>query len=78
MRKAARGHDIGFEATTVGQGLAMDVGFMFNSSKKNRAKFLMVTNGGNSYCLIYDFYSELLIGVTMRGKLSLSRGSTPF
>jgi hypothetical protein len=47
----------------------MDVGFMFQSSKnKNRAKYLMGINGGNAYCLIYVFHSELLFGVTMRGK----------
>jgi hypothetical protein len=69
MRKAARGHDICFEATAVGPGLAMDVGFMFQTSKnKNRAKRLIGINDGNMYCLIYDIFSELLFGVKMRGK----------
>jgi hypothetical protein len=69
MRKAARGHNIGFEATAVGQGLAMDVGFMFQNSKnKNRVARLIGINGGNAYCLLYDFYSELLFGVNIRGK----------
>jgi hypothetical protein len=69
MRKAARGHNIGFEATAVGQGLAMDIGFVFQNSKnKNRVKRLMGINGGKAYFLLYYFYSELLFGVTMRGK----------
>jgi hypothetical protein len=69
MRKAAREHNISFEATTVGQGLAMDVGFMFQKSKnKNRVTHIMGINGDNVYCLLYDFYSEMLFGVTMRGK----------
>jgi hypothetical protein len=69
MRKAARGHEPGVTATAVGQGLAMDVGFMFQTSKdKNRAKRLMGINGNNAYCIIYDFMSELILGVTMRGK----------
>jgi hypothetical protein len=29
MSKTACGHDTVFEATTVGQGLTMDIGFMF-------------------------------------------------
>jgi hypothetical protein len=33
MRKVARGSDPAFEATVVGQGLALDVGFMFQRSK---------------------------------------------
>jgi hypothetical protein len=70
MRKAGCGHDCGFVATTVGQGLALDVGFMFGLSKdKNRDKRLKVTNGGTAYCLIYDFKSKLIFGVTMSGKL---------
>jgi hypothetical protein len=69
MRKAAHGHTIGVEATSVGQGLVMYVGFMFQTSKnKHRATRLMGINSCNVYCLLYDFYSELLFGVTMRGK----------
>jgi hypothetical protein len=65
----ARGHARRFDATRVGQGLALDVGFMFGRSKdKNRAKRLEGINGGNAYCIIYDFKSELLFGVTMSGK----------
>jgi hypothetical protein len=69
MRKAARVHTTGFVATAVGQGLAMDVGFMFQTSKnKNCAERLRGINGGNTYCLLYDFISEILFRVTMRGK----------
>jgi hypothetical protein len=69
MRKASRGHAPGFTATTVGQGLALDIGFMFQTSKnKNRTKRLVGMNGNKTYCIIYDFYSELIFGVTMRGK----------
>jgi hypothetical protein len=47
----------------------MDVGFMFQTSKnKNRAIRIMGINGGNAYCLLCAFYSELLFGVTMSGK----------
>jgi hypothetical protein len=46
MRKAARGHDNGFEATAVGHGLATDVGFMFQTLKnKNSDTRLMGLNG---------------------------------
>jgi hypothetical protein len=70
MRKAARGNGPGFVATAVGQGLAMDVCFIFQTSKyKNRAKCLMGINCNNAYCIIYDFMSELIFGVTMRGKI---------
>jgi hypothetical protein len=70
MRKAARGHARGFVATRVGQGLALDVGFMFGRSRdKNRAKRLEGLNGGNAYCIIYDFKTEALFGVTMSGKI---------
>jgi hypothetical protein len=69
MQKAARGHDRGFAVTAVGQSLALDVGFIFGRSKdKNRAKRLEGINGGNTYCLINDFKSELIFGVTMSGK----------
>jgi hypothetical protein len=70
MRKAARGHARGFVTTRVGQGLALDVRFMFGRSKdKNRAKRLEGLNGGNAYCIIYDFKTEALFGVTMSGKI---------
>jgi hypothetical protein len=69
MRKAARCHDRGFVTTAVGQGLVLDAGFMFGRSKdKNRVKRLKGINGGKAYCLIYDFKSELIFGVTMSGK----------
>jgi hypothetical protein len=69
MCKSTRGHGTGFEATAVGHGLAMDVSFMFQKSKnKNRAKRLIDMNGGNAYCIIYVFLSELLFGVMMKGK----------
>jgi hypothetical protein len=67
--KAARGHAPGFVATSVGQGLALDVGFMFQRSKNAaRAKRLLGISGNNTYCVVYDFKSEVLFGVTMRGK----------
>jgi hypothetical protein len=70
MRKAACGHARGFVATAAGQGLALDVVFIFGRSKdKNRATRLKGLNGGNTYCIIYDFLSELLFGVTMSGKV---------
>jgi hypothetical protein len=69
MRKTARGHDTGFKATAVGQGLAMDIGFMFQKLKNNnRAKNFMCIKGGNAYCIIYDLFSELLFGATTREK----------
>jgi hypothetical protein len=69
MRKTARGHSTGYASTAVGQGLTMDVGFMFQQSKsKNRSKQLIGINGENAYYIIYNFFSELLFRVTMRGK----------
>jgi hypothetical protein len=70
MRKAASGHTRGFVATRLGQGLALDVGFMFGRSKdKNRAKCLEGLNGVNAYCIIYDFKTEAIFGVTVSGKI---------
>jgi hypothetical protein len=70
MIKTARKHNTGFEATAVGQGLVMDIGFMFQKSKNtNRAKRLIGINGGNAYCIIYNFFSELLFGATIKGKI---------
>jgi hypothetical protein len=61
MRKAARGHAPGFVATTVSQGLALDVGFMFQTSKnKNRDKRLFGINGSNAYCGIYYFLGKYM------------------
>jgi hypothetical protein len=69
LRKAARGNAPGFVATSVGQGLAIDVGFMFQQSKNAaRAKLLLGINGNNAYCVVYKFKSEVVFGVTMRGK----------
>jgi hypothetical protein len=69
MRKAARGYDPAFEATYIGQGLDMDVGFMFQRSKNaERAEALQGLNSGNAYCILYDFLTELLFGLTMKGK----------
>jgi hypothetical protein len=54
---------------SIGQGLAIDVGFMFQRSKNAaRAKRLTGINGNTAYCVIYDFFSELVFGVTSRGK----------
>jgi hypothetical protein len=69
LRKAARGKAPGFTAVSLGQGLAIDVGFMFQSSKNAaRSKLLTGVNGNNEYSVIYDFFSELVFGVTSRGK----------
>jgi hypothetical protein len=69
MPKIARGHAPGVVVTAVDQGLALDVGFMFQTSKnKNRAKIIVDLNGNNAYCIIYNFCSEFVFGVAMRGK----------
>jgi hypothetical protein len=63
MRKVARGSDPDFEATHLGQGLALDVGFMFQRSKnKSRADLLTGINGCNAYCIVYDFLTEVILG----------------
>jgi hypothetical protein len=70
LRKAARAHAPGFKATVVGQGLDLDVGFMFQKSKDlERVARLAGINGNNAYCVIYDFFSELICGVATRGKV---------
>jgi hypothetical protein len=59
----------GFFSTSIGQGLAIDMGFMFQRSKNAaRAKRLLGINGNNAYCVVYDFKYEVIFGVTMRGK----------
>jgi hypothetical protein len=69
MRQAARGSDPSFVATHLGQALALDVGFMFQRSKDDvRAEILTGLNGGNAYCIVYDFKTEVLFGVTSKGK----------
>jgi hypothetical protein len=69
MRQAARGSDPCFVATHLGQALALDVGFMFQGSKDDvRAEILTGLNGGNAYCIVYDFKTEVLFGVTSQGK----------
>jgi hypothetical protein len=69
MRKAARGSDPSFVATHLGQALALDVGFMFQRSKDDaRAEILTGLNGGNAYCIVYDFKTEVLFGITSQGK----------
>jgi hypothetical protein len=71
MRKVARGSDPAFEATHLGQGLALDVGFMFQRSKnKSRADLLTDINGCNAYCIVYDFLTEVIFGITLIGKLT--------
>jgi hypothetical protein len=53
MLKVARGYDPAFEATVIGQGLALDVGFMFQRSKnKLRAELLTGINGCDEYCIV--------------------------
>jgi hypothetical protein len=69
LRKAARGKAPGFTVVSLGQGLTINVGFMFQRSKNAaRAKRLTGVNGNNAYCVIYDFFYELVFGVTSRGK----------
>jgi hypothetical protein len=69
LRKAAQVKAPGFTTVSLGQGLAIDVGFMFQRSKNAaRAKRITGVNGNNAYCVIYDFFSELVFGVTSRGK----------
>jgi hypothetical protein len=69
LRKAARGKAPGFKPLAIGQGLAIDVGCMFQSSKNAaHAKRLTAINDNTLYCILYDFYSELVFGVTSRGK----------
>jgi hypothetical protein len=69
LRKTARGKAPGFTAVSLDQGLAIDVGFMFQrSNNAARAKRLTGINGNNAYYVIYDFFSELVFGVTSRGK----------
>jgi hypothetical protein len=69
MRKAARGSDPSFVATHLGQALALDVGLMFQRSKDDaRAKMFTGLNGGNAYCIVYDFKAEVLFGITSKGK----------
>jgi hypothetical protein len=71
MRKTARGSDPAFEATHLGQGLALDIDFMFQRSKnKARDAFLTGINGCNAYCIVYDFLTEVIFGITMLGKLT--------
>jgi hypothetical protein len=56
-------------AVSLGQGLAIDVGFMFQRSKNAaRAKRLTGVNGNNAYYVIYDLFFELMFGVTSCGK----------
>jgi hypothetical protein len=71
MRKVARGSDPAFEDTYLGQGLALDIGFMFQLSKnKGRSDLLTGMNGCNDYCIVYDFLTEVLFGITLIGKLT--------
>jgi hypothetical protein len=68
MQKAARGCDPAFTAVAIGQGLALDVGFMFQKSKNTKRTALLAgINGQNAYCSIYNFHSELVFGVMMAG-----------
>jgi hypothetical protein len=69
LRKAVRGRDPGFVTISVRQGLAINVGFMFQRSKNAaRVKRLLGINGNNAYCVVYDFNYEVVFGVIMRGK----------
>jgi hypothetical protein len=50
LRKASRGKALGFKATVVGQGLALDVVFMFQKSKDmERVARITGINGNNAY-----------------------------
>jgi hypothetical protein len=68
-QKAARGKAPGFTAVSIGQWLAIHVGFRFQRSKNAaREKHITGINGNNAYCVIYDLFSELVFRVTSRGK----------
>jgi hypothetical protein len=69
MRQDACGSDPSFVATHLGQALALDVGFMFQRSKDDvRAEILTGLSGGNAYCIVYDFKTEVLFGITSQVK----------
>jgi hypothetical protein len=65
MQKAARGNAIDFKATAVGQGLALDVGLIFQTSKnKNWAKCLMGIN--KATITVFSLISSLRYYVVSR------------
>jgi hypothetical protein len=69
MRKAARGSAPTFEETFIGQGLALNTGFMFQRpNNHHQAELLTGINGCNAYCIIYDFLTELMFGISLIGK----------
>jgi hypothetical protein len=69
--KVARGYEPAFEATHIGQGLTLDIGFMFQRSKnKTHADLLIGINGCNAYCIVYNFLTEVIFGITLIGKLT--------
>jgi hypothetical protein len=69
IRNAARGSDPAFEAPHTGQGLTLDMGFMFQRSKnKKRMELITGITGSNAYCIVYDLYTELMFGITLKGK----------
>jgi hypothetical protein len=74
MRKEDRGSDPAFAVTHLGQVLALDVACMFQKSKNaKRASILIGLNSYNAYCIVYEFFSELIFGVTPKGNpLSLT------
>jgi hypothetical protein len=56
LRKPARSQDPGFKDTVPGQGLALDVGFVFQKSKDLEFISRIVgINDNNTYCVINNF-----------------------
>jgi hypothetical protein len=66
--KTARGSDPAFEAIVISQGLALYIGFVFQrSNNKLWAEILTGINGCNDYCIVYDFHTKLIFGITLIG-----------
>ena len=69
MRKMARGGPEDISPTEPGQILACDFGFMYQQSKnKARAKRLAGIFGHSAYLILYDLYTDIILGVTTSGK----------
>ena len=63
LRRAARGKETSQRATTSGQGIGVDFGFMVQKSQDSkRFRRLQGLNGETCYCLIVDHYSGRLYG----------------
>ena len=70
LKKAAHGTTSTYAPPTVfGQGLGIDIGFMFQNSKNEEwVKLLEGANGKNTYFFIVNFYSGYLFGIPTNGK----------